>query len=103
MFKLNYEYNVTNNVTLQIQADKLITNLIYTLGLRLISLLWIQSNVGVELFLAALRVLMVHTVDNIHREYWIVEVSFILIVSGVEMIPNLDTYGVFIGPNSTMH
>ena len=62
-----------------------------------------KQNLGVELFLSALRVLMVHTVDNIKREYWIVEASFILIVTGFELAPNLEEYGVVKGPNSMIH
>jgi len=42
VFKLNFDFQVTNNVTMQVQADKLITNLIYAFGLRLICLLWYQ-------------------------------------------------------------
>ena len=103
VFKLNYDFQVTNNVTLQVQVDRLFTNLIYAFGLRIICLLWMKQNLGVELFLSALRVLMVHTVDNIKREYWIVEASFILIVTGFELAPNLEEYGVVKGPNSMIH
>ena len=62
-----------------------------------------KQNLGVELFLSALRVFMVHTVDNVKNEYWIIEASFILIVTGFEYAPNLEEYGVVKGPNSMIH
>ena len=42
VFKMNFDFQVTSNVTMQVQADSLITNLIYAFGLRLVCLLWYQ-------------------------------------------------------------
>ena len=70
---------------MRIKADKLVQSIIFTMGFRVIGMMWSTKDLFMDLFLSSLRLVLVQAFDNVNTYFWVIESAYVLINFGVNI------------------
>ena len=76
---------------MRIKADKLVQSIIFTMGFRVVGMMWSTKDLFMDLFLSSLRLVLVQAFDNVNTYFWVVESAYVLVNFAVTIYNDVAT------------